>query len=133
MTDVTESNRVGCANCDWTGTRDEVEPYRDFWSRVQPGEIIPAGDCPLCGAFAYLTPEPVDDPDEEPETPRFKVFLQQYAEQIADVEVEAKDPVDAITKAKEQAVTLDWGSGDDSYEVEAYAVHDEIGNVVWER
>lgn len=45
--------KVKCANCEWAGTADQCEPYRDFWSRVEVGEIIPHGDCPECGAFCY--------------------------------------------------------------------------------
>lgn len=44
---------VACASCNWEGPADECDGYRDFWSRAQPGEIIPHGDCPKCGAFCY--------------------------------------------------------------------------------
>ncbi len=43
-----------CGNCDWVGTVDQAEPCRDFWSRVEPGDTVPAGDCPECGAFAFI-------------------------------------------------------------------------------
>lgn len=47
-------SQVSCGNCEWRGDQDEAEPYRDFWSRVSPGEVMPAGDCPKCGAFVHL-------------------------------------------------------------------------------
>ena len=50
---------VKCQDCEWTGGRDEVESYRDFWDRVEPGDVVPAGDCPKCGAFAMLVPRPL--------------------------------------------------------------------------
>ena len=50
-----------CANCGAVWTVEQLAPYHDFWSRVQPGEIIPQGDCPACGAFCY-PPEPPPTP-----------------------------------------------------------------------
>lgn len=49
-----DDRRVACANCGWTGTELAAEPVRDFWSRVYPGEVCPAGDCPKCGALCHL-------------------------------------------------------------------------------
>lgn len=46
--------RCQCQNCDWQGSVDKAEPIHDFWSRVAPGEIMPAGDCPECGALVHL-------------------------------------------------------------------------------
>lgn len=48
-----------CANCDWVGTADQAEPCHDFWSRVAPGDTVPAGDCPDCGAFVFLNAGPL--------------------------------------------------------------------------
>lgn len=46
--------QVKCANCEWIGDQGETEEIADFWSRVDVGGEVPAGDCPKCGAFAYL-------------------------------------------------------------------------------
>lgn len=43
-----------CADCGDRHRQSEVLPFRDFWSRIQPGETMPAGDCPKCGAFSFL-------------------------------------------------------------------------------
>lgn len=48
------ARRAECGNCGGVWKLDELRGYRDFWSRVEPGQEIPAGDCPECGAFAYL-------------------------------------------------------------------------------
>lgn len=54
-----------CANCDWKGAVEEVEQIQHFWERVEPGEIMPAGECPKCGALAHLVKrEPLDHPPE---------------------------------------------------------------------
>ena len=57
MTDD-NSRPVRCQNCDWTGTEDQTNELRDFWSRIEPGDVMPAGDCPACGSAAMLENEP---------------------------------------------------------------------------
>jgi len=47
-----------CDDCGWTGALEETQPIRDFWSRVEPGGIMPAGECPRCGVLAYLLTRP---------------------------------------------------------------------------
>jgi hypothetical protein len=64
---------------------------------------------------------------------KFKVYLQQYVEQIATVEIEAIDENDAISKAKDAADFATWEPGDDAYSVEAYGVANASGEMVWER
>lgn len=47
---------VGCDNCGWLGTADQLEEICDFQERVYPGETTPAGACPVddCGACCHL-------------------------------------------------------------------------------
>ena len=47
-----------CDDCGWAGALEETQPIRDFWSRVEPGGIMPAGECPRCGVPADLLPRP---------------------------------------------------------------------------
>lgn len=48
-----------CRNCEYeTANEHDLDPYRDFWSRITAGDEMPAGDCPRCGSFAYVQPEP---------------------------------------------------------------------------
>ena len=55
VTDLCDSNdKVACADCDWIGTGLSLEPIFGFEKRVRAGEICPAGQCPKCGALAYL-------------------------------------------------------------------------------
>lgn len=56
-----------CDNCLWTGHTDELRPIQDLAERVTPGGIVPAGECPECGALAYLSEGP-DPKGEQPET-----------------------------------------------------------------
>jgi len=55
---VNETPFPAKAKCDNCGKEfddlEELNSYHDFWSRVEIGKEIPAGDCPDCGGFAYL-------------------------------------------------------------------------------
>ena len=55
-----EATYVACTDCDWEGNVDQVRPYEidAFFDRVEPGEIMPAGECPKCGFLVYLGKEP---------------------------------------------------------------------------
>src|SRR5262245_58554251 len=49
---------VTCANCGWDGIaaqlgRQLIDVHR-LWERIEPGETVPAGECPECGALAQL-------------------------------------------------------------------------------
>ena len=45
--------KVQCQNCDWRGPNDECEPIHDIFERVGVGELMPAGECPRCGALCH--------------------------------------------------------------------------------
>ena len=73
--------QVKCDNCEWTGDstgqegENEIQPIRDFWSRVDVGGEVPAGDCPKCGAFCYL----VDNPHKAKAAPELLEALEAAA------------------------------------------------------
>ena len=45
-----------CQDCGWTGPVEETKELRNVWDRVQPGDVMPAGECPEegCGGAAML-------------------------------------------------------------------------------
>ena len=49
---------VRCGNCQWQGDEEAVErtlvQVHHLGERLDPGDEVPAGECPECGAFAYL-------------------------------------------------------------------------------
>jgi hypothetical protein len=45
---------AACDNCGHRCPIDDLDEYKDFWSRVTVGGVVPAGDCPKCGAFSYI-------------------------------------------------------------------------------
>lgn len=53
--------KVKCDNCDWTGTGAQLHEVADIQERLDPGGEVPAGQCPECGALAYIVtaPKPV--------------------------------------------------------------------------
>lgn len=52
------SLNVKCGNCDWTGTDSEMGTHLDeivcLGDRLDAGSEVPAGECPECGALAYV-------------------------------------------------------------------------------
>lgn len=68
---------------------------------------------------------------------KYRVFLQQYVEQLAELEIEAASPEEARDRALTQAPAAVWSPGYDPGEVTVYAVHDAGGasggpyQVVW--
>lgn len=62
MSNHVETDRpVECDNCDWKGTekqmRAEFCDVEDLHELIEPGKEVPAGECPECGALAYLMKE----------------------------------------------------------------------------
>lgn len=49
--------RIECDNCDWKGLQSDAAEAEDIWQRVDPGAEFPAGECPKCGALAYIVEE----------------------------------------------------------------------------
>ena len=43
-----------CQYCDWNGPADQCGPLKNAWERVEPGDPMPAGECPACNASAML-------------------------------------------------------------------------------
>ena len=43
-----------CQYCGWNGPADRCGPLKNAWERVQPGDVMPAGECPECSASAML-------------------------------------------------------------------------------
>lgn len=50
-----DNPHVACGNCLWIGRESECNPIADVSERIMPGEIMPSGECPRCGAVAHAT------------------------------------------------------------------------------
>ena len=44
-----------CDNCGHTWADDQLKPIKNLHQRVSPGETMPAGECPECGALCHVT------------------------------------------------------------------------------
>src|SRR3954468_5859162 len=44
-----------CQNCDWRGPDEDLREIKDLHQRVDPGERMPSGECPKCGALCQPT------------------------------------------------------------------------------
>ncbi len=40
-----------CQDCGKVSTEQELQPISDIFGRVDPGELMPSGECPDCGAL----------------------------------------------------------------------------------
>lgn len=49
-----DERAVRCQNCRWKGKANETAPINHLEMRIAPGEIVPVGECPTCGALAHL-------------------------------------------------------------------------------
>ena len=45
---------AACGACDWTGPIVALAEIKDIDQRLTAGDSVPAGECPNCGALAYL-------------------------------------------------------------------------------
>ncbi|QPC87114.1 hypothetical protein GA830_10445 [Mesorhizobium sp. NBSH29] len=43
-----------CADCGRVTHFSDLAAIKDMEQRIDPGEIVPAGECPECGALAYV-------------------------------------------------------------------------------
>lgn len=50
-------NTYHCQNCDWAGPEESLAPFADIAERLEPGDTIPAGECPECGACCWSDEE----------------------------------------------------------------------------
>ena len=53
-----------CDNCRLYCSVDELDPIQDLDQRMDPGGVVPAGQCPSCGALAYLQPDSLEGVDK---------------------------------------------------------------------
>jgi hypothetical protein len=64
--DMLDTNHA-CQNCDWTGEASTLNIIKDVFQRVAPGEFMPSGECPKCGALCHeikISAKADDDTDE---------------------------------------------------------------------
>ena len=60
-----------CQNCDWVGNEGDTGEIEDYACRVSPGETVPVGECPDCGAICHYIKAPTYSWGEE--HPQFPV------------------------------------------------------------
>jgi len=65
MSDTTRKP-VKCGNCGWTGYdgdegMDALAHCKALGERLDPGSVVPAGECEQCGAFVYYQKNEIDE------------------------------------------------------------------------
>ena len=53
-----------CQYCNWQGPADQCGPLQNTWERVQPGDVMPVGECPIEGCPGCAM---IDHPDRAPQ------------------------------------------------------------------
>lgn len=54
-----------CQNCDAIHPECALAPIQDLGQRVEPGEPMPSGECPDCGALCQPVSPPATEPTEQ--------------------------------------------------------------------
>ncbi len=49
---------IECPDCSFRCSVDHLDVLDRAWERVQPGDTMPDGQCPECGAACYVEDEP---------------------------------------------------------------------------
>ncbi|WP_234625063.1 hypothetical protein RMS29_027390 (plasmid) [Agrobacterium rosae] len=95
-----------CQNCSNSFAENELREIRNITERVMPGEIMPAGECPSCGALCHA-------PLHDAESPVFDALLLAYGSLCArmDPNKRPKTPID--WKTLDAAIAK--GSGGKTY------------------
>ena len=57
-----------CQDCGWRGPVEDTKEFRHLFERVHPGDVMPAGNCPVegCGGAAMLDDGRLDADDLRP-------------------------------------------------------------------
>ena len=50
---LAESGRHTCDGCGKTWNADKLLDFEDLMQRIEPGGMVPSGECPSCGALCY--------------------------------------------------------------------------------
>lgn len=48
------AGQCACDCCDWHGDASDLDQVENLEERLDPGGVVPAGQCPACAALAYL-------------------------------------------------------------------------------
>ena len=95
-----------CQNCANGFAENKLREIREISERVMPGEIMPASECPSCGALCHA-------PLAEAENPIFNALLLAYGALCAQMDPNKRPRSPINWKALDEAIAK--GSGGKSY------------------
>lgn len=78
MAEADQGHKYECGNCDWTGDvlGTDLRGLAALGTRLDPGSVVPAGECRRCGALVYLRrPKPEGRWEPEPQPIRTELEL----------------------------------------------------------
>jgi hypothetical protein len=53
-----------CDNCKREWKREMLCEVKDYFQRVEPGGVVPSGECPRCGALCYPKSEQIEEREQ---------------------------------------------------------------------
>ena len=69
MSNTPKQKQSHCGRCNWKGNPEkELHEIHHLHTKIDPGSIVPSGECPECGALCYLDGRP-PKPDPRACTP----------------------------------------------------------------
>lgn len=93
-----------CDGCDWRGAAEELDDIDRLHERLDAGGVVPAGECPACGALAYI------DKDQTPpvELAYYDVTFQRSSWEEVCIRVKASKPYEAEMLARGEVHDHTW-------------------------
>ncbi len=107
---VADAASVCCGNCDWRGIAKQTGSIADAQERLDPGSVVPVGECPKCRSLTYLDPPPewAFTCRAPKELLTFEVNVSRSLIQYRNITVQAENAADASELALDRANELDF-------------------------
>lgn len=102
---MSNHERCACDNCNWAGTIADIlcdlEHTPNLGERLDVGGEVPVGECPECGALAYLVSATYSVLLARPD------YIANDSTDTFFTSVEAANPIDAVAHARAKACAAD--------------------------
>lgn len=102
-----EVERSECGNCSTVWADTDLNEIKDYFERVEKGETVPSGECPLCGALADPTKRKITDSVERlVKVAGEAVGRPVEMDEIGDIFNDLSSRFDSLTDAKKELKKL---------------------------
>lgn len=105
---VLSARPVHCDFCDWTGRAEDTDAIADAHDRLTPGAVVPAGQCPVCRALAYLDEAKEPAPEAPPSGPFRRYRVRVVGEETCTTTRDRYVLARSVEEASEAALGSNW-------------------------